>query len=141
MWPSLASAASDSGGVRPTRRIGSDVSSRLGRAFELAALIAIAFAVLVGGRSLLLNLLHFRTIAALGLLVIGAVQLAALRRKVAVGGYGIAIQATRDVAFLATIVLALFEVCKPTRWALGATIAAFEFGIVCELLARLPARA
>ncbi|MEO6990563.1 MAG: hypothetical protein ABI346_00075 [Candidatus Baltobacteraceae bacterium] len=117
------------------------MSSRFARIFEGVALVAIAIAVLVGGRSLVLNLLHFRTVVAIGLLILGAVQVAALRRRVAFGGYELAIQATRDVAFLATIVLALLEVCKPTRWALGATIAAFEFGIVCELLARLPARA
>jgi hypothetical protein len=137
----FGSAVGKSGGTSRARRTNALVSNRFARIFEVAALIAIGLAVLVGGRALLINLLHFRGAVAFGLLILGAVQVAALRRRVALGGYAVALQATRDVAFLATILLALLEVCKPTRWALGATVAAFEFGILCELLARLPARA
>jgi hypothetical protein len=113
------------------------VPGRFERVLEVTSLVVIAIAILLGGRLLLLNLLQFRAVAALVLLVVFVAQLAALRRRVAVRGYDNGVRATRDVIFLVASLLALIELLSPQRWVVGAAVAAAEFGVVCELLARL----
>jgi len=102
---------------------------------EIASIVAIAVALLVGGSSILWQLAHLRGYA---LVVLGALALAQIfamtrRRRTATGQ----LQVARDIAFLAATLVALTYVTSPARWALGASIAAAEFGLLLELLARV----
>jgi hypothetical protein len=111
------------------------------RAIELASVVVIAACVLLFGWALLENLARLGTAAAIALAVLAVVQVVALRRNAAQGAATSTLRASRDVAFVAAIVLALVEVLTRQRWAIGATIAAVEFGLVLELFAQLaPAR-
>ena len=110
---------------------------RIERVLEVTSLVVIALAILIGGRLLLQNLLQFRTAAAIALAVVFVAQVVAFRRRVATRDYDNGMRVTRDVIFLVANLLALLEIASPQRWVLGATIAAAEFGVVCELLARL----
>ena len=65
-----------------------------------------------------------------------------LRRGIASGGQLARLYASRDVAFLASIAGAIAFMLSPARWAFGACIAALEFGLILEIIARLaPGRA
>jgi hypothetical protein len=108
------------------------VSARI----ETISVVLIALAVLTGGRYLLGALVLHHVAATLVLVVLLIVQFLALRRNYAQDGSSVHIRATRDVAFLVTILLALALVASPQRWSIGATIAALEFGLVLDLLAR-----
>jgi hypothetical protein len=113
------------------------VTDRFASAIELASIIVIGLCVLLFGWVLLQNVAHFGPYAAVMLVVLGTLQVIALRRNVMARGPMATVRATRDVAFVAAIVLALAEVLTRQRWAIGATIAAVEFAIVLELFARL----
>jgi hypothetical protein len=107
------------------------------RGLEIASIIVIALAVLLGGSSLLAEIGHFRTPATFALAFLAVVQFAAVRRNALAGGPHAQVRASRDVAFLAAIIAALVFVWSPARWSLGACIAGVEFGLAMELLARL----
>jgi hypothetical protein len=111
------------------------------RAIEMASVVVIAACVLLFGWALLQNLARLGTPAAIALGVLAVVQIIALRRNAAQGAATGPLRASRDVAFVAAIVLALVEVLTRQRWAIGATIAAVEFGLMLELFAQFaPAR-
>ncbi|MGP6159349.1 MAG: hypothetical protein ACLPYS_17900 [Vulcanimicrobiaceae bacterium] len=97
----------------------------------------IAFAILIGGRSLLVEIAQFHAIAFVALLVIGAALLRNLGRNMAPRTSLGRFRASRDVAFLAALISALAFVFSPARWSLGACIAALEFALILELLAKL----
>lgn len=103
---------------------------------ETASIVVIGLAVLFYGWALIANLARFPVPAVVALLVVGVLQAGAIRRNLALGGHAARIRATRDVAFVTAIVLALIVVLWPVRWAVGACVAATEFAIVLELLAR-----
>jgi hypothetical protein len=82
-------------------------------------------AFLLGGRAWIFDIAQFHGISISMLVILGVVVVYAFRRNFLAGGPGVRLNATRDAAFLA----------------LGATVAAVEFGLVVELLSRvLPAR-
>ena len=111
------------------------------RAIELASVVVIAACVLLFGWALLQNLARLGTAAVIALAVLAVVQVVALRRNAAQGAATSTLRASRDASpFVAAIVLALVEVLTRQRWAIGATIAAVEFGLVLELFAQLRRR-
>lgn len=103
---------------------------------ETISVVLIAVAVLVGGRQLLGSLVQHQVAAAIVLVVLLVAQFLALRRNYAAGGPAVRIRATRDVAFLVAVLLALILVASPQRWSIGATIAAVEFGLILDILTR-----
>ncbi len=112
------------------------VSERTGRVVENVSIVVIGLAVLFYGWALVTNLARFPVAAGIALVVVGVLQSGAIRRNLAGGGPAARIRATRDVAFVAAIALALTYVLWPVRWAIGACLAATEFAIALELLAR-----
>ncbi len=106
------------------------------RALEVFFVIVIMLAVLVGGRSLLVNAAQFHgvTISVLGGIAIFLIY--AFRRNFLAGGPGARLFATRDAAFLAAIASGIAFVLIPARWSLGSAIVALEIGLAVELLAR-----
>ncbi len=105
-------------------------------AVELASLAVIGLAMLLFGWVVLQNVARFTTLSAAVLGVVGVLQLVSVRRNLAAGGPSARIRATRDVAFVAAAFLGMAYVLTLQRWGIGACIAAFEFGILLELLAR-----
>jgi hypothetical protein len=107
------------------------------RAVEAGFIVIIALAILVGGRNVLVEISRFPIVALFALVALALLELFALRRNVALGGSQARLRVTRDVAFIAAILAAAAFVSAPARWSIGAAIAAVEFGIVLELLARV----
>jgi hypothetical protein len=101
---------------------------------ELFSVVLIAIAVLVGGRTLLLDIAHQHGPALLVLAMLLFVQFAAMRRNYAQGGSFARVRATRDVAFIAALIFAMAVVLSPQRWSIGSTIVAVEMGLVLETL-------
>ncbi len=114
------------------------------RGAEVLFLAVIALAILVGGGSLLQQIARspFHVLVLVVLAVIGVSVVLNLRRGIASGGQLARLYASRDVAFLASIAGAIAFMLSPARWAFGACIAALEFGLILEIIARLaPGRA
>jgi hypothetical protein len=107
------------------------------RSIEAIFVGIIALAVLIGGRGLLVEIAQFRLAAAIALVLIALAVLRNLGRNLAPRTPLGRFRSTRDVAFVAAIIAALAFVLSPARWSLGASIAALEFALVLELLARL----
>ena len=107
------------------------------RQIEAAFIALIALAVLVGGRSLLLNLATFHGVAVSALGAIAIFIIYAFRRSFLAGGPLARIHAARDTAFLAAIVGAIAFILWPQRWSLGATIVALEIALIVELMSRV----
>ncbi|MBD5634230.1 MAG: hypothetical protein IAI49_07100 [Candidatus Eremiobacteraeota bacterium] len=106
------------------------------RALESVFLLVIMGAVLVGGRSLVVNIAQFHGVAIAVLGAIGIFLVYAFRRSFLAGGPLARLSATRDAAFLAAIAAAIAFVAAPARWALGATVVAAEFALIVELVSR-----
>jgi hypothetical protein len=113
------------------------VSPSAGRRIEIASIVVIALAILIGGRSLLVSMSAFPQAGVAILTILGIAQLLALRRDRLTAGPQGRLHATRDIAFLAAVVGAIAFVASPARWSIGASIAAVEFGLALELLTRL----
>lgn len=109
------------------------MSPRLGRAVETGSVVAIGVGVLFGGRTLLVNLSHVAHYAIPVLIVLGVLQAGALWRNAAIDRAARPILATRDVAFIAAILLSIAFVAYPARWSIGAAIVALEVGLLLEL--------
>ena len=105
------------------------------RAVEIGSLLLIGVALLLGGRSLLVQMARFPVPALLGLTVVGLVQLFAVRRNYRAGGSPAPLRVARDVAFLAAVLAAIAFIAAPARWSLGAALSAALFGLATELLA------
>jgi cytochrome c oxidase assembly factor CtaG len=93
--------------------------------------------VILGGRALLFGIAQHHGLSLVVLAVLFILQMVALRRNHAQGGPLAPLRSTRDVAFLAAIVLAALVVASPQRWSIGATIIAVEIGLVLDILGRL----
>jgi hypothetical protein len=106
------------------------------RNIEVAFLAIMALAVLVGGRSLLVQIAAFGGLAVSVLVIIGIFIIYAFRQNYRVGKPGARIAATRDTAFLATIGVAVAFIIHPARWALGAAVVGFEIGLIVEMISR-----
>jgi len=106
------------------------------RVVEAGSLLVIALVVLFGGARLLVAASQFPAAAFLVLALLGILQVVALRRNRARRGPLASLTSARDIAFLAAILTAGAFVLGPARWSLGACVAALEFGLALELLAR-----
>jgi hypothetical protein len=106
------------------------------RTVETLSVILIAVAILFGGRFLLFGIAQHHGFSLVILAVLFVLQSATVRRNRARGGPLVQLRATRDVAFLATIILTFLVVLSPQRWSIGATIAALEFALVIDILSR-----
>jgi hypothetical protein len=106
------------------------------RTIEAAFIAVIALAVLLGGRSLLVEIALFGVPAAVLLAILGVAQTLAMRRNFAAGGPLAGVRATRDVAFIAATIAAVAFVLAPARWSIGTCIVALEIALVLELMAR-----
>jgi hypothetical protein len=109
------------------------VSSRVVEAVFIALIM---LAVLIGGRSWLVDIMQFHGVAIAALGIVALVVVYAFRRSYLRGGPLVRLSATRDAAFLAGIGSAIAFVASPARWSLGATIVAVEFALIVELMAR-----
>jgi hypothetical protein len=109
------------------------VSSRV---IEAVFIALIMVAVLIGGRSWLVDIMQFHGVAIAALGIVALVVVYAFRRNYLRGGPLVRLSATRDAAFLAGIGSAIAFVASPARWSLGATIVAIEFALIVELMAR-----
>jgi hypothetical protein len=109
------------------------VSSRV---IEPVFIALIMVAVLIGGRSWLVDIMQFHGVAIAALGIVALVVVYAFRRNYLRGGPLVRLSATRDAAFLAGIGSAIAFVASPARWSLGATIVAIEFALIVELMAR-----
>ncbi len=107
------------------------------RYIEVAFLAIMALAVLIGGRSLLVQIAAFKGLAVSVLVIIGIFIIYAFRQNYRAGKPGARIAATRDTAFLATIGVSIAFILAPARWALGAAVVGFEIGLIVEMIARL----
>jgi hypothetical protein len=110
-----------------------EVNSRI---VEGAFLVVIMLAILVGGRSWILDVAQFHGIAVGVLGTIALFVVYAFRRSFLAGGPLARLHATRDAAFLAALAAAIAFVLWPARWSLGATIAGAEFALIVELFSR-----
>ncbi len=106
------------------------------RIVEGAFIAVIMLAVLIGGRSWLVDIAQFHGVAIAALGIVALVVVYAFRRNYLRGGPLVRLSATRDAAFLAGIGSAIAFVASPARWSLGATIVAIEFALIVELMAR-----
>ena len=106
------------------------------RVLEGAFIAVIMLAVLVGGWWWLVDVAQFHGVAILVLAIVAVVVLFAFRSNYLQGGALARLHATRDAAFLAAIASAIAFVASPARWSHGATVAACEFALVVELMAR-----
>jgi hypothetical protein len=106
------------------------------RAVEGVLIGIIALTILLGGKNVLVEIAHFPAAALFVLLALGALEMFALRRTIALGGPAARFRVSRDVAFIAAIVCAMAFVYAPARWSIGAAIAALEFALVLEFLDR-----
>jgi hypothetical protein len=109
------------------------------RTIEVAFLAIMALAVLVGGKSLLVQIAAFKGLAVSVLVIIGIFIIYAFRQNYRPSKPEARLAATRDAAFLATIGVAVAFIVGPPSWwrALGgAAVVGFEIGIVVEILAR-----
>jgi len=106
------------------------------RYIEVAFLAVMAVAVLIGGRSLLVQIAAFKGLAVSVLVIIGILIIYAFRQNYRAGRPGARLAATRDTAFLATIGVSIAFVVSPARWALGAAVVGFEIGLIVEMIAR-----
>lgn len=109
----------------------------MSRIVETSSVILIAVAIVFGGRSLLFGIEQHHGFSLVILAILFVLQTVMLRRNRARGGPLAQLRSTRDVAFLATIILAFLVVLSPQRWSVGATIAALEFALVLDILGRL----
>jgi len=107
------------------------------RFIETASVVLIAIAVILGGRSLLFGIAQHHGLSLVVLAVLLILQTIALRRNRAQGGSLAPLRSTRDIAFIAAIILAALVVASPQRWSIGATIVAVEIGLVLDILGRL----
>jgi hypothetical protein len=117
------------------------MSPRIARYVEMGSVVAIGVAFLFGGRILLVNLSHIPRYAIPVLIVLGLLQGGALWRNSRVERPERPIVATRDVAFIAAVLLAIAFVASPARWSIGAAVVALELGILLEVLGQLKAAA
>jgi hypothetical protein len=115
------------------------MSPRIARFVEISSVVAIGVAFLFGGRILLVNLSHIPRYALPVLGVLGVLQAAALWRNAQVAGPARPLVATRDVAFIAAVLLSIAFVAWPARWSIGAAVVAIELGIVLEIFGQLRA--
>ncbi len=106
------------------------------RVIEAVFIALIMVAVLIGGRSWLVDIMQFHGVAIAALGIVALVVVYAFRRNYLRGGPLVRLNATRDAAFLAGIGSAIAFVASPARWSLGATIVAIEFALIVELMAR-----
>jgi len=106
------------------------------RRVEGIFIVIIMLAVLVGGRSWILDIAQFHGLAIAALGTIGVFLIYAFRRSYLAGGPLVRLHATRDAAFLAAIAAGIAFVASPARWSLGATVVATEFALIVELLSR-----
>lgn len=113
------------------------MSPRIARIVELSSAIAIGIAILFGGRILLVNLSHIPHYALPVLAVLGLLQAAALWRNAQIDRPNRPIVATRDVAFIAAVLLSIAFVASPARWSIGAAVVAIELGILFEVFGQL----
>jgi hypothetical protein len=112
------------------------VPERVGRMIEVASLVIIGACILLYGWIVLRNAAHFPLAASIVLIVLGIVQVVALRRNRAAAGAAYPLRATRDVAFIAATFFALLAVNGAPRWTIGSCVATAEFGLLFELLSR-----
>jgi hypothetical protein len=117
------------------------MSPRIARIVELGSAIAIGIAFLFGGRVLLVNLSHIPRYAIPVLIVLGLLQGATLWRDAQIDGPSRPLVATRDVAFIAAVLLSIAFIAAPARWSIGAAVVAIELGIVLEVFGQLRAPA
>ena len=115
------------------------MSPRIARIVETSSVIAIGIAFLFGGRILLVNLSHIPRYALPVLAVLGLLQAAALWRNARAAGPARPLVATRDVAFIAAVLLSIAFVAAPARWSIGAAVVAIELGILLEVFGQLRA--
>jgi hypothetical protein len=106
------------------------------RILEAAFILVIMLAVLIGGRSWIVDVAQFHGVAIVVLGIIGVFLIYAFRRSFLIGGPLARLSATRDAAFLAAIASAIAFIASPARWSLGATVVAIEFALIVELMAR-----
>ena len=107
------------------------------RYVETASLGLIAVAGMFGGGALLAELSRFGASAIVALALVGIALLFGLARGLAAGGPTMRLRVSRDIAFVTCVLGAIAFVSSPSRWALGASIAAFEFGMILEFFGRL----
>jgi hypothetical protein len=102
---------------------------------ELAAMVAIAVLVALGGKALLVTLGHVKPlgvlIAAGGLLA----ALGALRTAYDPSGPDARVNVTRAGAYVCTAAFALWAILAPGKWVYGACIVSAETAIVFDLIA------
>jgi hypothetical protein len=106
------------------------------RILEAIFILAIMLAVLIGGRSWIVDVAQFHGVAIVVLGTIGVFLIYAFRRSFLAGGPLARLSATRDAAFLAAIASAIAFIASPARWSLGATVVAVEFALIVELMSR-----
>lgn len=113
---------------------------RLGRTVEIAATLAIVLAVGFWGRLMLAGLERHRSVALL-LLALGVVAaIVALRRDYR-GPYAtVRVAVTRDIAYLTALILLMWAVLSPARWASGSALAMTEVAIVFDAFTRFVSR-
>jgi hypothetical protein len=112
----------------------------LGRTVEIVATVALVVAVGLWGRLMLAGLERHRSVAS-ALLALGIVAaIAALRRDYRGPPGTVRVAVTRDIAYLTALILLLWAVVSPARWASGSALAMTEVAIVFDAFTRFIAR-
>ncbi len=114
-----------------------ELRPRANRTTEIAAIVAIGIAIMLGGASLLAALSRERTFAACALALLAVMQVGALLRNRRAHPGAPNLRTTRDLLFVISACFALSFVLAPARWSIGSTIAAIEFALALELLSLL----
>ncbi|HXP94840.1 MAG TPA: hypothetical protein VN905_15305 [Candidatus Binatia bacterium] len=112
----------------------------LGRAVEFLATLAIIVAVGFWGRLMLSGLERHRAISAalLALAIFGTIL--ALRRDYRGPSDGARLAVTRDIAYLAALMLVLWAVTAPARWVSGSALVMTEVAIIFDAFTRVVTR-
>ena len=112
----------------------------MSRAVEIVATIAIVVAVGAWGQLIFAGLARHRTISAAVIALGIIVAIVVLRRDYRGSGPAVRVAVTRDIAYLAALVLILWEVIAPARWISGSAIAITVVAIVFDAFTRLVVR-
>ncbi len=107
------------------------------RRLEAVFLAVMALAILVGGPSLVFAIAKFKSLAITILVVFAVFIVYAFRQNYRATRPGARLAATRDAAFLASIIAAVFYIQWPARWSIGATVVGLEIGILVEFLSKV----
>jgi hypothetical protein len=112
----------------------------MGRAVEVVATLAIVVAVGAWNQLIFAGLARHRSVSAAVIALAIVATIVVLRRDYRGSDPGVRVAVTRDIAYLAALVLIFWEVVAPGRWVLGSATAMTIVALGFDAFTRLAAR-